>query len=352
MKSLFLIGPPGSGKTAVALGLALKFRKEGYRAGYFKPVGYSRGPAGRQDEDGLLMRTILDMGEDQETVVPLMASNFYLTSDQDPHLCREKVIGAYETLAERYDPVIVDGNNFPWAMASYGLDTISVARDVGGQVVCTIKMQHDFTFDEALFFLLHAAARGAGVGGCIFNNIPRPLMAKSKELYARLMQNFGFNYLGTIPSRREIHAPTVAEFHEVLGGEILTGQEHMDRLVEDVLIGAMTIESALDTLRRALNKAVIVGGDRADYALAALETSTSVLILTGGLYPNLTVITRAKEKGVPVILVHYDTYTTIEKIEEVTRRIKPGDERAVAMALENIEQYCDWPLILKTVRAG
>jgi len=351
VKSLFLIGPPGSGKTAVALGLALKFRREGYRAGYFKPVGYTHGPAGRLDEDGILMRTVLEMSEDQETVVPLMANNFYLTSDQDPRLCRQKVGDAYRILAERYDPVIVDGSNFPWAMASYGLDTISIAREVGGKVLCTIKIQNDFTLDEALFFLLHAAARGAGVAGCIFNNVARPLMAKSNELYAGLLQNFGFNHLGTIPRRREIHAPTVAEFHEILGGEILTGQEHLDRLVEDVLIGAMTIESAVDTLRRALNKAVVIGGDRADYALAALETSTSVLILTGGLYPNLAVLTRAKEKGVPVILVHYDTYTTIEKIEEVTRRIKPGDEKAIAMALENIEQYCNWPLLLETLKA-
>lgn len=350
MKSLFLIGPPGSGKTAVALGLALKFRKEGYRAGYLKPVGYTHGPGGRDDEDGLLMRHVLQMDEGQDAVVPLMANNFYLSSEQDPHLCRETVMGAYQTLAARYDPLIIDGSNFPWAMAGYGLDTISIARDVGGLVLCTIKMQHDFTFDEALFFLLHASARGAGVAGCIFNNVPRPLIAKSNELYAKLMQGFGFNYLGAIPHRREIHAPTVAEFQEVLAGEVLVGHDHMDRLVEDVLIGAMTIESALDTLRRALNKAVITGGDRADYALAALETSTSVLILTGGLYPNLTVLTRAKEKGVPVIMVHYDTYTTIEKIGEVTRRIKPGDERVISMALENVEHYCNWPLILSVAK--
>jgi hypothetical protein len=62
------------------------------------------------------------------------------------------------------------------------------------------------------------------------------------------------------------------------------------------------------------------------------------------------VITRAKEKGVPVILVHYDTVTTIERISEVARRIRPGDQKAIALALENIERYCDWQKIIETLK--
>ena len=45
MKNLFIMGPAGSGKTSIALGLALKFRQEGYRVAYFKPVGHASGPA-------------------------------------------------------------------------------------------------------------------------------------------------------------------------------------------------------------------------------------------------------------------------------------------------------------------
>lgn len=56
-------------------------------------------------------------------------------------------------------------------------------------------------------------------------------------------------------------------------------------MVEDIVIGTMAIESALGYLRRTANKAVIIGGDRLEAALYALETSTAALILTGGLYP-------------------------------------------------------------------
>ncbi|MDP3045447.1 MAG: phosphotransacetylase family protein [Bacillota bacterium] len=351
MKSPYLIGAPGSGKTAVALGLALKLRKEGVNAGYFKPVGTTAGVLGKHDDDGVLMQKVLGMDEDLETIVPFTVANFYISNFKHPDKCRERVLQCYNRIAAKYEVVIIDGTSFPWVMASFGLDAITLAAELGAGILCTIQVENDFDFDEALFFNRHAESRGVAVVGTIFNNIPRQMLAKTEGVYSQLLTGFGYEFLGAIPSRREIYSPTVAEYQEALNGEVLAGEEHLDLLVEDVLVGAMTIESALDTLRRALNKAVIIGGDRSDYALAALETSTSVLILTGGLYPNIRVIARAEEKGVPVILVHYDTVTTVERISEVTRRIKPKDSKAIAMALENIEQYCRWEAILERLRA-
>ncbi len=351
MKSLYLIGTPGSGKTAVALGLAQKLRQEGFNPGYFKPVGSTAGVLQQRDEDGVLMKTVLKMSEDLDAIVPLTAGNFYVSGYREPQECRDQVFSSYRLIAGKYDPVIIDGTSFPWVMASFGLDAVSIADEVGAGILCTMRIRNDFNFDETLFFNRYIRCKGLNLVGNIFNNIPRPMLAKTQGEYANLLESSGFRWLGAIPRRREIHAPTVAEYYDVLGGEILAAGEKLDLLVEDVLIGAMTIDSALDHLRRGLNKAVIIGGDRADYALAALETSTSVLILTGGLYPHLSVITRAKEKGVPVILVHYDTVTTIERISEVARRIRPGDEKAIALALENIEQYCDWQKIIELLEA-
>jgi BioD-like phosphotransacetylase family protein len=183
--------------------------------------------------------------------------------------------------------------------------------------------------------------------GNLFNNISWPLVSKAKGVYAPILEKRGFPTLGVIPRRPEIASPTVEEFHNELGGEILACHNCLNLLVEDIMVGAMTLDGALRYLRRATDKAVIIGGDRADLALAALETSTSVLILTGGLYPDVKVLARAEEKGVPVILVHYDTYTAIEKLSRVTRHITAGDKAGIGIVLENIEEYCDWQAILK-----
>ncbi len=347
MKSLFIMGTPGSGKTAVALGLALKFQQQGYRVSYFKPVGGFR-TAGGEDEDGVLMKSVLKMNPPLEDIVPLTAGPSYLSG------CRhreslQRILSAFGKVSMEADLVIVGGAAFPHIMGCAGLDSITLARELKSAALFLIHIENDFSMDNAIFINSCLECRKVPLAGNIFNNVPRLLLAKTEGVYRPLMEEKGYRPLGIIPHRPEIASPTVAEYFETLGGEVLSGEENMDRMVEDVIIGAMTIESALGYLRRAPNKAVITGGDRADIALAALETSTSALILTGGLYPDVKVIARAVEKGVPVLLVHYDTYTTLERCADISRRIRPGDRRSIELALENVEKHVNWNAILKVL---
>ncbi|MHB8156226.1 MAG: phosphotransacetylase family protein [Desulfocucumaceae bacterium] len=324
MKSLFILGTPASGKTAVSVGLALKFKQEGYRVAYFKPVGHTSGALRREDEDGVLMKSVLQMDYPLEDIVPFTAGPSYLTGSKYPQP----------------------------AMGSIGLDSVTLARELKTTALFLIHIENDYSMDYSIFINGYLECRGVPVAGNIFSNVPRVLFAKTEGVYRSLLDEKGFRTLGIIPHRPEIASPTVSEYFEALGGEILSGEKDMDRLVEDVIIGAMTLESAMGYLRRAPNKAVITGGDRADIALAALETSTSALILTGGLYPDVKILAQAGEKGVPVLLVHYDTYTTLEKCAEISRRIHPSDSRTIELALENVEKYLDWRAILKNLEPG
>lgn len=349
MKSLYIMGPLGSGKTSVAVGLSLKFRQEGYRVAYFKPVGSVKGAASKADEDALLMKQILHMEQPLETIVPFIAGPSYLSGH---HSCEtlKTIKQAFENIASGCDLVIIGGADFPHIMGCLGLDAPSLASELRAMPLLMIKIENDYSLDQAIFFNSYMEAKGIPVIGNIFHNVPRPLLLKTEGVYRPILEERGYRTLGIIPRHPEMTSPTVAEYYEVLGGEILAAEEKLDRMVEDVVIGAMTAESALGYLRRAANKAVITGGDRSEVALAALETNTSALILTGGLYPDVKVVARAEEKGVPVILVHYDTYTTIEKISEVTRIIRANDEKAIKIAVENIEKHVDWRNVLKILQ--
>lgn len=348
MKNLFVMGASGSGKTAVALGLALKFKEMGYRVSYFKPVGNPTGVVNRADEDALLMKEVLKIDLPLETIVPFTAGPSYL-SGYKHCMSLEKIKSAYDQVAQNADIVLIGGASFPHIMGCMGLDAITLARELSASVVFLIRIENDYSIDDAIFINGYLACREIPLAGNIFNNVSRPLLAKTEGIYRSILEERGYRTLGIIPRRPEIASPTVSEYYEVLGGEILAGENNMDQLVEDLIIGAMTIESALGYLRRAPNKAVITGGDRSDLALSAMETSTSAIILTGGLYPDVKVIARAEEKGIPLILVHYDTYTTIEKCSEISRRILPTDQRSIGMARENIEKYCDWNAILQSL---
>ncbi|MBO8137388.1 MAG: phosphotransacetylase family protein [Desulfotomaculum sp.] len=350
MQNLYITGTAGSAKTAMAVGLGLKLQQEGYKVSYFKPIGITTATGYNVDEDGLLMQKVLGIKHAIETIVPCHTSPFYLTRYHQNEEILSKITSAYSQVSEDADVVIIDGAIFPHAMASMKFDVASLAKQFNAAVLHMIKVKNDFSLDQTVFFNRYFQCHNIPVVGNVFYNVPRQIMAKTEGVYKAILSDNGFKTLGIVPHRSELTVPTVEQYYQILGGEILTGEDKLDRPVEDSVVGAMTIESALAYLRRAPNKAVVTGGDRADIALAALETDTSVLILTGGLYPDVKVIAKASEKGVPVILVHYDTFTTIERMTEVSNRIKPGDEEQIKMALENVEQYIDWQSIINSLK--
>jgi uncharacterized protein len=352
MKALYFSGKAGGGKTATALGVGMKLKKEGFKVSYFKPIGFRKGTVKKDDDDVILMREILKLPLSCNTISPITVNDQYLTA----HFIKElpdllpRITEAYRSCQEGYDLVLIDGSIEPFVGANMDLDDFSLAATLDAAVLPVIRADHDFQLDENLLYLDLWFAKQIRVVGCIFNNVNQAQWNKSSSIYRSAIEEKGFPVLGVIPRRLEISSPTVAEFYDALHGELLAAPDNLNRLVEDVVIGTMTIESALGYLRRAPNKALITGGDRSDMALTALETSTSVIIFTGGLYPDVRVLSRAEEKGVPVILVHEDTYSTVENLQSVYRSIHPQNKEAIAIVQETMEEHVDWKPILDYVR--
>jgi len=101
------------------------------------------------------------------------------------------------------------------------------------------------------------------------------------------------------------------------------------------------VDRALHYFRRTPRKCVITGGDRSDIQLAALETPTRCLILTGDLRPSHTVVARAEELGVPVLLVRGDTLTTVSTIDELLGKLRVREPRKIEHAIEQFEAHLD-----------
>ena len=81
------------------------------------------------------------------------------------------------------------------------------------------------------------------------------------------------------------------------------------------MVGAMTVDSGITYFKRKENKAVVLRGERADMQLAALETPTKCLIVANNVKPLPSVIVRAQEKHVPIIMVKQDVSAAIAGIE-------------------------------------
>lgn len=344
MKALYFSGKAGSGKTATALGLGIKLREAGLKISYFKPLGFKRGTVRKDDPDVLLMREVFDLPFSGDKISPVTLSAHYLTGgilkrEDSQFTCIDE---AFKQVSGGYDLTLVDGSIEPFVGYTLGLDDFSLADRLKATVLPVFKTEDDFDLDRNLMHLNLWKKHGVSIAGSIFNNVSQAQWNKTGTVYKPLIEEKGFSVLGIIPRRIEVSSPTVAEFYNALQGEILAAPDHMNRLVEEVVIGSMTTESALGYLRRAPNKVLITGGDRSDMALTALETSTSAIIFTGGLYPDVRILSRAEAKGVPVILVHEDTYTTVENLHTVYRSIDPQNTEAIKIVTENIEKHVDW----------
>jgi BioD-like phosphotransacetylase family protein len=126
-----------------------------------------------------------------------------------------------------------------------------------------------------------------------------------------------------------------------LNGTILTAADKTDELVENFMVGAMGQEKALRFFQRVPNKAVITGGDRSDVQLAALETQTKALILTGNMQPSPIVMARAEDLQIPMILVNLDTLAAVEKTDEIVGRVRIHQAQKVKRFVELIEENVD-----------
>ena len=349
--NLFVSSPAGfSGKTAVCLGLALRFRQEGYKVGYFKPIGTEMSRVGDRpvDEDALLMKAVLNLDAATETLTPVIFHGRFLEElvKTRPETYISRIEQAFEQASAGTDLLIVESSHKLSQGCIMGLSGPILAKRLGSDVLLVSRFDEDEVIGDILCSAEIVRSTGVPCCGVVLNYVGRDVLERVKGLAVPLLERQNVEVLGVIPRDVSLTAPTAHEVYAALGGEVLAAREKMSNLVESFVVGAMTPDSALSYFRRAANKAVITGGDRSDLALTALETSTSMLVLTGNLYPNIMVLAKAEEKGVPVLLVPYDTYTTVDKLSRITGRVKPEDESKIKAAARDVEEHVEWRKIL------
>ncbi len=306
-----------SGKSALCVGIGKRLQDDGYTIGYMKPVSSgARLAAGMVDEDAEFFKQTFNLPDAPEDMVPVGVSP-RLVEDLLDGEAEEDLEGrlraAYGRVAEGRDVVILEGGSNLREGYFIDLPTPQVAEMLGARALVVVKYGSDVqVLDDALT----AQKRlGEALVGVVLNAIPRQRMPFVQESAKPALEARGVPVLAVLPQERLLLSVSVGELAEFLTGKVLCCEDKTDELVEHLMVGAMGVESALSYFRRKPNKAVITGGDRPDIQLAALETSTKCVILTGNLRPSPIILGRAEEVGVPMILVRQDTLTAVEVIE-------------------------------------
>jgi len=152
-----------------------------------------------------------------------------------------------------------------------------------------------------------------------------------------------------LPEDRILFSLTIGELAEHIKGEILNNAGKSAEVVENFMLGAMTVDSGLDYFGRKANKAVVVRGERPDMQLAALETATKCLVLSGGVSPSYAVLRRAQDKGIPIILTKGDTISTVNSIELALGKTRFNQVEKLSRLSEITEQRFNFQAVYKAL---
>jgi BioD-like phosphotransacetylase family protein len=339
----------GTGKTAVTLALARLAADRGAAVGYMKPKGTRlQSNVGKTlDADPMLARELLGLDAEMHEMEPVVYSPTFISGairgEEDTDALRERVREAYDGLAEGKELMVLEGAGDPSTGAAIDLTDADLAELLDSRAVLVARYDEPGDVDKVL---TAAETLGDRCRGVVFNAVSSSAYDEVETDVAPFLESRGVPVLGVLPWERSMAGVTVADLTNELGAGSLT-EAATDVLIERVLVGAMSGESALSHFRRTKDAAVITGGDRADVQAAALDApGVNCLVLTGGHRPSGAILGEAEEQGMPVITVQTDTLTTVERIESLIHGGRVRDEATVETMRELLHAHADVDALL------
>jgi BioD-like phosphotransacetylase family protein len=292
-----------AGKTAICAGLAINLLNAG------KKVGYLKLQAAGNDDDTSLMKQIPGLEIIDNESNPLKGRDIVLAEARLGKKASDIATRqAYEAAKEMKARVIVVD-----AYTSQPVKSVSLYKGFGENLM-----------------------------GVIINKVPQGILKRIKEEAAKKYGAEGIKVLGVIPENRVLLAITVGELAECIGGKILNHNEKSGELVENYMLGAMVVGSGLDYFGRKKNKAAVIREERLDMQLAALETPTSCLVLSGGNKPPAYgVLYKAESKGIPIITTETNVNDIVTNIENALIKTRLNHEKKLEKLAETVKQNLD-----------
>lgn len=340
MVALYITSMEGAGKTALCAGIGKKMLDRGVKVGFVIPVQLFETGITDGNEDIAFIKEIFDLPESGEQLSPvrLSPSELWQSLTDEVTDFTDNVRQVYREISRNRDVVIMEG------LGNLGMDKVStlacytIAEAVEATVI--IALRYSSTLDVSK--VVHIGEKLGQPLGVVVNFVPDSKIDEVRLDLTTLFNEAGIKVFGVFPEIGSLLGVTVKELSEILGGEILTSQESADEIAENVMLGAMTIDSGTSYFNRKENKAVVLRGDRADMQLAALETSTKCLILTNNLKPLPVVISRAQDKHVPIIMAKQDDSTAIAGIEEALTKASFRNPRKLETFSNVLDCYFDF----------
>jgi BioD-like phosphotransacetylase family protein len=222
--------------------------------------------------------------------------------------------------------LVVEGGMDLTYGSSVKLDTLSLVKYLGGKLILIVSGDEGTIVDDITFAKKYVDMTDID-WGVIINKVNNLEDYKTNQL--RDVKEMGVKVLGIIPNEPKLTQVPMSYIAEKLQARVISGEGGLNKKVNKILVGSMGGDTATRyPLWKSENKLAITSGDRSDYIVAALESSTSGIILTNNFLPPQNLISKAADKNVPMLLVPFDTFTTAKQVDDMVPLLtKDDDER-------------------------
>ncbi|MDF3129822.1 phosphate acetyltransferase [Kiritimatiellaeota bacterium B1221] len=350
------------GLTSVSMGLVRALDRNGIKAAFFKPVAQLfRGDTG-PERSTFVIRNTTDLTPPDP--IPYAKAEKEISANGVDSLL-ESVLERYQPVADEADIVVVEGlihmDEFEHAI----MLNKTIARTLDASLVfvgAPIKKELSWLDAE-----IRNAVREFGeinserVMGAIVNfvNAPRDangrlrpdleLASPEQEITRErikqecdIFQEKKFRLLGTIPWVKEMAQSRTIDVARHLQAQILNEGEIHTRRIHKVFLCARNVEHITHVFRA--NALLIIPIDRMDLFLAACMAAANGIPLAGVLLTSagkpsdeiMKLCQNAMEKGLPVMTVPTDSYSTATQIPHMNTEVPIDDQERIDTAMNYI----------------
>src|SRR5258705_5229935 len=303
------------GKTTVSLGLLSALQAVYHRIGYIKPVGqrFIEIEQEKIDEDTILMDRVYRLNCPLVDMSPIAVepdfTRKYLQSSNRDALVK-RIETAFDRVAWEKDFVLVEGSGHAGVGSVFDLSNAQVAKILNAKVIIVSRGGIGKPIDEVALNQALFEKEGVEIIGVILNKVIPEKTEFVSDFARRGLKRKGLELLGVIPHQHMLSSPTLNLIREELDAEMLNTSTHLQNLVDDVVVGAMSVQNAIRFFKPGV--LLITPGDREDLVLAAAtvagrERKLAGVVLTGNLRPGKNALKAIQEMQFPVLLARDDS---------------------------------------------
>ncbi len=354
-----------TGKTAFTVGLLELLQDEFEEMGYMKPLGqrYVMIDGERIEEDVELLASVYDFDDSLRDMSPIVIHSGFTRANlgfTNTDGLMARVMESYDRMKRPGRAMVLEGAGKSSVGDNFGLSNVRVAELVEAGVILITEGGIGHTIDQCMLHKAYLEQFDIDVLGVVINKVYKSKLEEIAEVTGGGLRDRGFDILGVIPYEPMLSSPTLRSVVEEMEIEFLTTKHDdcLDRLISNVLVGAMKPHQALGYLQG--GELLITGGDREDILISVLcwsamsepdpevEPVTGIMV-TGGIEPPEALIEVAEELGIQMFLTSEDTYQAAASVKDLRVKIKPEDHEKISSLSKLVDDHVDVARIMEYI---